>query len=142
MFNYLVALTFCIIATGCQSIVPQTPLKVHRLNQGNVLDLSCEIGYFLNLNISARNSMMNNQSDSELFSSLSSSSYSPKTLTTAIPFHYTTVRLYCVAKRWMMDNLSAVVSDRSGILPRIPILSPPVCNGKSFNDDLSLCVIK
>ena len=103
------------------TISSQAPLKVKKLYQGNVLDLSCDLGYYLKVNISS------NSDSNELTSSLQ----------TVSAFSYNTLRVYCVVKNWKMDNLSA--QSDTGIVPRIPLLSPPFCDGLFLFVSLVTC---
>lgn len=88
----------------------KAPLKVKKLFQGNVIDLSCDLGYFLNLNLSF--GMVNNRN-----------------VVVQSSHPYNTLRAYCVSSLWRIDDILAPQNDYGAIVTRIPLLSPPSCDG-------------
>ncbi|KAJ6218559.1 hypothetical protein RDWZM_009716 [Blomia tropicalis] len=97
------------VSSGCTPIDMKAPLKVKKLFQGNVIDLSCDLGYFLNLNLSF--GMVNNRN-----------------VVVQSSHPYNTLRAYCVSYQWRIDDILAPQNDYGAIVTRIPLLSPPSCD--------------
>ncbi|KAH9394301.1 MAM domain-containing glycosylphosphatidylinositol anchor protein 2, partial [Tyrophagus putrescentiae] len=96
-----------LIAYGCPKITPRPPLKSKKFNDGRVLDLSCDLGYYLKANISTT------AIDSNELNAMSS-------------FPFQNLRLYCVGKTWIMDDPRTDIS--SFVVGRVPISGLPSCD--------------
>lgn len=105
--NFLLMNIF--VAYGCPKITPRPPLKSKKFNDGRVIDLSCDLGYFLNANIST-------------------STIDSNELNAVTSFPFQNLRLYCVGKTWIMDDPRTDIS--SFVVGRVPISGLPSCEGK------------
>lgn len=99
------------VAYGCPKIIPRSPLKSKKFNDGRVIDLSCDLGYYLNANISTTTIDSNE-------------------LNAVTSFPFQNLRLYCVGKTWIMDDPRTDIS--SFVVGRVPISGLPSCEGKYF----------